>query len=131
MKSEFSQYQSTYWAVNYPFDWIVEKHSECTSFYAQDGVGALQVSAYLKDKEVTQKDLMEFIRGEVPKDENLRKAELSGYVGLETDYKYVDHYWRMWFLMRKNIMLYVTYNCEFDDRNTERDTINQMVESLK
>jgi len=32
--------------------------------------------------------------------------------------------------MKENIILLVTYNCEFEDKNAERDTINQIVKSL-
>jgi len=95
MKNEFSQHQSKYWAVNYPSNWIVENNIESVSFYAEDGVGALQISAYSKDKEVTKEDLAEFACEEVPEGKDLIQTELGKYIGLETDYKYTDHYWRM------------------------------------
>lgn len=67
MKNEFSQYQSIYWTVNYPSDWIVENNTECVSFYDEDGAGALLISSYSKDEDVIEEDLADLLLKKVGK----------------------------------------------------------------
>ena len=124
--NNLSKYKSELWSIAYPSDWLLENNSENISIYTEYGVGTLQLSGYQKDQEVTEDDLMEFVREEVPDGENVREVRLDNFLGFESDYKYTDHYWRMWFLMKKKTVLYVTYNCEFEDKDLERDSINQI-----
>lgn len=131
MSDVYSEYKSTYWTINYPSHWIVRKHKEGFSFYSENGVGALQISAYSKDDEVTERDLIEFAKEEVPEGEDLSKAAIGKYSGIESDFKLADHYWRMWFLRKNQVMLFMTYNCEFEVKNEEREIIDQIVSTLK
>lgn len=131
MKSEFSQYQSTFWKIDYPADWVVEKHPECVSFYAEDGFGALQFSAYLKDEKVTKADLDELINDEIPRETQINDIELETFTGIAAEFEYENHFWRTWILRKNKLLLYVTYNCEFEDRQIEREIVNQIVNSLK
>ncbi len=131
MKSKFSQYQSTFWKINYPTEWVVEKHPECVSFYAEDGFGALQLSAYLKDEKVTKADLDELINDEIPQETQINDIELEAFTGIAAEFQYENHFWRTWILRKNKLLLYVTYNCEFEDRQLERAIVNQIVNSLK
>lgn len=131
MKSKFSKYQSTFWKINYPTEWVVEKHPECVSFYAEDGFGALQFSAHLKDEKVTKADLDELINDEIPKETQINDIELEEFTGIAAEFQYENHFWRTWILRKNKLLLYVTYNCEFEDRQIEREIVNQIVNSLK
>jgi len=131
MKNGFLEYKSTNWTVKLPNDWIVEEHKECLSFYGEHGIGALQISAYSKDEIVTLEDLKEFAQDEVPKEENIESVIVGSYFGLQVEYEYKKTFWRMWFLARDKVFLYVTYNCDFEERKTERDKVSQIIDSLK
>lgn len=131
MKNEFLEYSSTYWKIKYPADWPVEKHDDTISFVADNGVGALQISAYLKDGKVTDDDLKELIEDEIPPDSKPVTFELEDFRGLAAEFRFAGHFWRMWLLTKEKLLLYITYNCEFTDREVERELADKMINSLK
>jgi hypothetical protein len=131
MTGRFLRYRSTFWTVNYPIDWTVKEHKGGVSFFAEKGVGAFQITACLKDEKVTTDNLDESIKAEVPQNSELNTFELADFNGFAAEVKYVDHFWRMWFLMKDKLLLSVTYNCEFTDREVERGQVDEMVNSLK
>jgi hypothetical protein len=131
MRNKFSQYQSRLWTIEYPQDWIVEEHSECFSFYAENGVGALQISNYSKDETVTVEDLKEFTENEVPEDDEIKNVTVGNCSGLGAEFQYKDHFWRMWFLAKGKNFFYITYNCEFEDHDVEKEVVNQIIDTFK
>lgn len=118
-------------AVEYPDNWIVKKCEECISFYAEDGVDALQISAYSKDGIVTLEDLKEFAENEVPKDANVASVFIGNYFGLQSKFEYKKTFWQVLFLAKDKVFLYITYNCDFELKETEKDVILQIINSLK
>jgi hypothetical protein len=131
MSKDFSEYKSTFWTVKYPSDWIVDVHQEAVSFYEKYGVGALQISAYSKNTEITIEDLYELISDEIPQSANLNDVKAGDFTGLATEFEYKNHFWRHWILSKRNVLLYVTYNCEFEESGVEIESIQQIINSLK
>ena len=91
----------------------------------------MQISAYSKNAEITTEDLYELISDEIPQSANLSDVEARDFTGLRTEFEYKNHFWRHWILSKRNVLLYVTYNCEFEESGVERETIEQIVNSLK
>jgi hypothetical protein len=131
MSKDFSEYKSTFWTIKYPSDWIVEVHPGGVSFYGKYSVGALQISADSKDREVTTDDLYELIEGELPRNVSLNNVVAGDFKGLATEFKYIEHFWRHWILSKRNLLLDISYNCEFEVCEVERESIEQIINSLK
>ena len=131
MNKDFSEYESTFWTIKYPSEWIVDAHPGGISFYGKDSVGALQISSYSKDREVATEDLYELIREELPRNVSLNNVVAGDFTGLATEFEYKNHFWRYWILSKRKVLLYVRYNCEFEDSEVERESMEQIINSLK
>ena len=71
---DFRRYESDYWNINYPSDWEAELFKGGVSFLDdENGVGALQISGYIKNENITLKDINELIEDEVPANSILKK----------------------------------------------------------
>jgi hypothetical protein len=131
MSEDFSEYKSAFWTVKYPPEWIAEIHPGGVSFYGEHGVGALQIRADSKDREVTTEDLYELIEAELPRDVSLNNVEAGDFKGLATEFEYKNHFWRHWILSKRTVLLDISYNCEPEVCEVERELIEQIVNSLK
>jgi hypothetical protein len=128
----FRTYQTNYWRINYPASWDVEQFENGISFFDdKEGVGSLQISGYLKDEKVTSKDIDELFEDETPGNSELKKRKIGIFEGYSTEYNYEDQFWRMWFLTKDKLLLCITYNCELEDREIEKEIINQIISTLE
>lgn len=91
----------------------------------------MQISSYSKNTEITIEDLYELISDEIPQSTILNAVKVGDFTGLTTEFEYKKHFWRHWILSKRNVLLYVTYNCEFEESDVERESIQQIINSLK
>ncbi len=125
-------YQSKNWKIEYPVNWNIEHFKNGVTFFDdEDEVGALQISGYLKDKKVTLKDIDELLEDETPENTELNYEKIGTFEGYSTEYNYEDHFWRIWFLTKDKLLLYITYNCELEYCEIERETVDQIINSLE
>lgn len=111
---------------------MAELDENIHTIYDPDGVGALQISAYMKqDGDITEKELLNKTQLNEKKQQFLRKDDWGQFKGFQLVYKEKQDFWRKWWLMNKDLFLFVTYNCEIEDEEVEFESINKSLNTLK
>jgi hypothetical protein len=125
-----SIFKGSSWGIELLPEWVGEHEEECSTIYHPNGVGALQISAYSKDSEVTEEDLKELASEHIETGAKLAIANSGGFKGFTLAFGVEDEFWQYWYVASGNNALLITYNCEAQDRENEIDKIKSMVASL-
>jgi hypothetical protein len=125
------EFQSEWWEVSLPLGWTGKHEEECTTFLSQNDVGALQISAYRKDKKVTDIDLQEMASEHIEAGAKLKFVQLGSFTGFYFPFGTEDAYWRWWLLRCNQTMVYATYNCAPEERRKDEELVDQIMATLK
>ena len=125
------EFESTWWSINLLPDWHAEQGVSCTTLWSDDGVGALQVSAYKKtDESVSEKDISELSEGGYPYGAEVKSDRSGVFKGIQASFSENGKYWRKWWLCSDSLMLFITYNCDVEDQRIEVEKVEQMISTL-
>ena len=92
-----------------PSGWLADENAECITFSREDGVGALQISAYKHESGIVRMhDVRDFIRDELPDEATLQRLSCGEFIGLGIDYVEDGKFWLKRWLHRGPLLLYVT-----------------------
>ena len=128
----WDKYKSTWWSIELAPDWFAEREADCTSIWREDGVGALQISAYKYDTGLApENDLDEFMSGEFPGDTPIRSVTCGQFAGVGVEYEIDEKFWQKRWLTSGALLVFVTYNSDAKDRSVEIEAINEMLATLK
>lgn len=123
-----------WYSLRYPSYWIVEEGQECTTFFdPENGVGALQVSAYETPTKQNPKDvLMEYLSDHsIPFDEKkLICREADGRSIASYNYAAEPWFKRVWFISEDNHLLMITHNRKGKYQETEDREVERIVDSV-
>jgi len=78
-----NKYESSWWYIEVASGWLVEEKPECVTFCREDGVGALQISAY---KHEAGDELREFTKDEFPEELTLQPVSCGKFIGQGVEY---------------------------------------------
>ena len=121
------RYTHDTWSIDLPNNWVVEETDQAMAFYNPDGVGAIQISTYLKeDGNVTNDDLLEFSEAENPDE-----ADLPYLKGIQKNIVDGGDIFINWWLRSGSQLYYVTYICEKGDEAIEAEEREYVVYSLR
>ena len=123
-------------SISYPKNWEIEEDNGLISIFdPMNGVGAIQISSYLKDEksEINKKEeLREYLRKEyldLNADEIISKIqENNNFVYFE--YTINDEFWQYRLFASKDTIVFITYNCEDQDKELEKDKINDIINAI-
>jgi hypothetical protein len=102
------------------------------AIYHPDGVGALQISSYRKQRgEVSELDLREMAGGLSSDGDGFCPASAGEFVGMCCEFVSDGQHWRRWFVARGPVALHITYNCQVGEWDREREAVNRVLASLK
>ena len=124
-------FQGKSWQVQLLPEWIGEHDEECSTIYHPNGVGALQISSYVKNGEVTESDLKNLAQGHIESGARLVEASSGEFHGFTLAFGVDGEFWQYWYIAKENIALLVTYNCNEIDLGPEREQVKEIVASLK
>ena len=125
-------YKSAWWSIELAPDWFAEREADCTSIWREDGVGALQISAYKYDSGLTpEDDLHDFMSGEFPADTPIKSVTCGQFAGVGVEYEIDEKFWQKRWLTSGPLLVFVTYNSDAKDRAVEVEAINEMLATLK
>jgi hypothetical protein len=125
-----AKHVSTWWELDLPTNWSAHNDVECVTFIPNSDVGALQISCYKLDDNVTEEDLIEFSNG-LMGGANRKYLVLNEFTGFNLDYIEMDTYWKKWWLKSGEIMFYVTYNCDSRMADENANDIELIMSTLK
>ncbi|KAB7624305.1 hypothetical protein [Alkalilimnicola sp. S0819] len=118
------------WKIDLPAHWEVEEDEDSTIIYEEDGVGALQISGLVAEQDVTDGDLREFAAEHLAAGARAEAVELGEFSGFTFSYTEDDEHWREWYLRTGPVALFVTYNCDLEDRGVEDEAMEQVLGTL-
>lgn len=125
-----SVYETETWSVEVPDGWTVTEDDECVSFTAGEPIGALQVSAYLKDGQVTNEDLEELAEEHLTAGAQPETVDHPTYEGFGIAYEVDEEFWTEWFLRNGNQAIYATYNCPVGEQDAESEVVGELLSTL-
>lgn len=125
-----NEYRTDLWTVNPPEHWEAYQEDDYTVIHDPDGVGALHISSFTKDGDVTRDDLEAFAAEYADEDITVSDVEYSNFSGINFDYTEDNNYWQIWFLKSENLMLFITYNSAALDKGFEDEEIGIILNSL-
>lgn len=122
-----------WYSLAFPNTWAYEVENDCTTFYKSDnGVGALQISAYETDIPQSPKEnLIEYLEG---KDINVKLEESvlrNDQQMAEAVIENGDSYTRVLFISKGNYLLFITYLCDTSDKTIEQEDVNTVLASIE
>ena len=120
-----------YWSLDIPDDWSEENDEDVVSLYAKAEVGALQISASLQDQPIEMSDLQHLAAEHIDAGAKTEDITLGEFEGFTLSYTSANEYWREWYLMSDELMLFVTYVCDLGDEDKEEDIIEAILETLR
>jgi len=119
------------WSASLPTGWQAEPTDECDSIFNPEGVGVLQVSAYSKETTVSEQDLIDLASEHIESGAKTKSIVLGEFSGITLSFGTEGEYWRHWYLRAGLHALFVTYNCETEDRLIKEGLINTILNSLR
>ncbi len=125
-----SIFVGTNWKIELMPEWIGEDDEECATIYHPDGVGALQISSYTKEDEVTQDDLKEFASEHIEAGAKIVEAKTGAFEGFTFAFGIDNEFWQYWYVSSGKTALLITYNCDDSDQEYEIAKIKTMIASL-
>ncbi|SFE45604.1 protein of unknown function [Chitinophaga sp. CF118] len=129
---------SNFYSLNVPDTYEIQEDDGVVGIYDEEnGVGAINISSYqipetydfkmeaeLMDFIATNSDynsLVKLVNTEI-RDNTYGKSEFT------TDGK---DYWKYWLKFKNLKVIYITYNCDYDKKEIERNLIDKIVASIE
>lgn len=125
------QHKEEHWQITLPDDWVTENEEDCLSIYHPRGAGMLEISASIQDEEVIPEDLEAIAAEHLDAGAIPEACSLGDFSGFELTYDEDEVYWREWYLMHDNLLLFITYNCDDGDEEKEEGTLDVLLATLK
>mgnify|MGYP000728075966 CR=1 FL=1 len=121
-----------HFSLTLPDNWVVEKETDYTSLYQQDGVGDLLISSFHYEHEVTEEDLEEFAAEHFDNNVDAADVDFGDFNGFFFCYDTNAEYLCEWYLKSAGLMLFITYSCPLEDEdNSEADIAETILNSLQ
>jgi hypothetical protein len=122
-----------WWELELASGWDAEAMNHCVTLFHPEGVGALQISAYQKPNKaiIEDGDLLEATNLAAEQHRHLGEQECGEFHGYQLVYSDEKTFWRRWWLAYGATFLFVTYNCDKAEMETELDAVNKMLTSLR
>ena len=133
MKSFYTS-RAGWYSLRFPGNWEIEEDEDCMTFYdPQDGVGALQVSAYSAPlPEDPKAVLLEYLSDKrIPiKKRKIAVQQVESKIISSYDFTNEKGFEKIWFISQGLYVLFVTYLCGTENIGKETDLIEEIVDSI-
>ena len=127
---------SGWYKLQYPAVWEHDDENDMVAFYEpKHGVGTVQISAYSVEKSENASPrtlLLEYLGQhniEVV-DENIALKTQCDKIIAQCEYISDRRYWAIWVIRKFKKMLFVTYNCNEEEKDIERSDVERLVNSI-
>ena len=125
--------QTEWWCLELPDEWQAEMDDDCVTITDCDGVGSIDVTVVKKPEGlVSPKDLLSFASELV--DNGLSGQSVS--LGVDAAEGLLFHYdeegvaWREWYLAKGSLLIYITYNTDFDNKSLDDAIVDEILTTL-
>jgi hypothetical protein len=125
------KFNSQNWSLKIPNGWIHEQSADCDSFFNPNGKGALQFSSAIKKDNISHQDLIDYSAKFIKDSIDFTSCTFGDFEGISFSTIINSTFWCRWYLKKDNLLLFVTYNCEYSTKDEETPEINSILHSLK
>lgn len=125
-----NQFDGPSWRINLLPEWVVEHEEDCSLIFHPEGVGALQISSYSKEGNVTEADLKGLAQEHIEAGAKLTEADAGDFEGFTLAFGSDNGFWQCWYVANGPTALFITYNCQAADRDAEIESIKSMISDL-
>ncbi len=119
------------WSLDLPEGWQLEDADEVVSVFRSAGVGALQISAFAREKPFTDEHLQELAEDDLNAGAVPEPVQLGGFTGFHVSVSRADSFWSKWFVRHGRQALLITYNCRAAERGSEYDEVKRILQTLR
>lgn len=127
-----AKYESDWWLIGLPLNWVWTEDPECASFHASPQLGLLQISAARKPiGEVTPEDVYEFATDSSAPKSTIRPISSINWSGFYSEYQGSGLLWRQWWVCGSAVLVYITYSVPNNRQGIEIDEVIAIVDSLR
>lgn len=120
------------WVLELPEDWSVEEDEEGLVISDPDGVGVLEISTLERDDgDVSSEELDAFAAELIEAGVARQKASLGPFKGWLYAHQDEDSWLREWFLSCGGLFLYVTYQCDMDNKGLDDEAIDGILAGIE
>jgi Domain of unknown function (DUF3805) len=126
--------KNKWYSIEYPVDWSIDDDDDCVSFYKEpDGVGALQVSAYETNTfENAKASIIEHLNEqEITNHTDILEFQVDGNSFASSTFTQGNDFQQLWIITKGTKLILVTYICESDDMNIEKDERMSIIETIR
>jgi len=125
------KYSSQYWSVNLPTLWDAEVDEGCDVLYDKEGVGELIFTTIYQENGVSDDQLEELASEHLDSNAIIEDIHFDEFSGFVVSFTKDSEYWNEWYLRSDNILLFISYNCNVKDEETDEDVVESILDSLQ
>lgn len=116
------------WSLLLPGEWSAERDEDIIVIGDQDDVGVLEISELHKDEgEFNATDLSTLAEN----GSTLDPVKIGSFEGGYTEFIEDDTALREWYLYTEDLLLYITYSCDADNRGLDDAIIDEILATLR
>jgi len=123
--------ETEWWSLAVPPEWWADSEEESILVGDRDDVGCIEISTLLKDEgEFDAATVQAIAHAESESEQDWDDKELGDFRGVACHYLVEDAAVREWYLANGNILLFITYSCEEENRGMDDAAVNEILDTL-
>ncbi len=123
--------ETEWWTLALPPEWWAEADEESILIGDRDGVGSIEISTLHKEEgEFDPDTLREIAESGAEQPVVWRASRLGEFSGLESGYVHEGAAIREWYVARGDLMLFITYSCDEDNRGLDDAAVDELLDTL-
>lgn len=116
------------WSLLLPAEWLAEQDGDSIVIGDRDEVGCLELSELRReDGDVSAVDLQTFTAGEA----DWAPENCGSFSGVKRALIEDDAAIREWYLYAGELLLYVTYSCDLENRGMDDAAVDEIMDTLR
>jgi hypothetical protein len=119
------------WSLDLPDGWHMKDADQVVSVFRPAGVGALQISAFVRDESVTDEHLQELAEDDLKAGAVPESVQFGAFSGFQVSATGDGGFWSRWYVRHGRQALFMTYNCRAGERGLEYDEVKRILQTLK
>jgi hypothetical protein len=123
--------QTEQWTIGVPPEWWAEQEEDIVVIGDRDDVGCIEVTTLQKEAgEFERAELEQIARDNGESSWQWQPAALGEFQGCCTSYEEEGAAVREWYLATGEVLLFITYSCDEDNRGLDDAAVDEILQTL-
>ncbi|MFT5033760.1 MAG: hypothetical protein ACI89D_000597 [Bermanella sp.] len=123
--------ETDWWYLSLPEDWLVDQDDDSIVITDPDEVGVITLTSMIsegsRDRDIALQELIKVLEVDA---KSLAPAKLGDFEGYYCEFQDGDDWVREWYLACDSCLLLVSYDCDPENQNMDREIIDQILDTL-